>query len=310
LRHNHPAVSENDYDTIVVIMESERVSISDAIKKLDERRAYNRRSAARARQRIKDQVFDLSRQVDVKTRENQLLLHELEKMKHENRTLYEENLSLKSSSASSALPSLHRATNVHTNCQLPVTRLNGNALCGDKTQELASLLSASIAPGLSLHQAMLLNHLREAQAPQNADVWKSGSMTDSSNALLHEISQSCRYGKEKCFSDVQPKTALPRYTSPSNLISSQVLLNDISSLVAASQLQERLKYEKAGLATSIFPFAAAASGIGNHLHLPSSVVLPTARSTNNLPTPIPHEYPDVLRTISFHNADQVQDKQV
>jgi hypothetical protein len=75
----------------------------DEGKKLEEKRAYNRRNAARARQRVKDQLTDLSEKVENFSHQNDNLKQANEELRDKVKMLTEENQSLKMHMSSNGL---------------------------------------------------------------------------------------------------------------------------------------------------------------------------------------------------------------
>jgi hypothetical protein len=67
----------------------------DDTRKLEEKRAYNRRNAARARQRVKDQLTDLSEKVENFSHLNEKLKQASEQLRDQVKMLTEENHNLK-----------------------------------------------------------------------------------------------------------------------------------------------------------------------------------------------------------------------
>jgi hypothetical protein len=72
-------------------------------RKLEEKRAYNRRNAARARQRVKDQLTDLSEKVENFSHQNDNLKQANEELQDKIKMLTEENQSLKLHMSSNGL---------------------------------------------------------------------------------------------------------------------------------------------------------------------------------------------------------------
>jgi hypothetical protein len=75
--------------------DSQPEDAEDEAHKLEEKRAYNRRNAARARQRVKDQLTDLSEKVENFSHLNDTLKQANEELQEKVKVLTEENQSMK-----------------------------------------------------------------------------------------------------------------------------------------------------------------------------------------------------------------------
>lgn len=102
-KRSHQAPSDEESDSKRAALSTEDGSAGDSQpedaedegRKLEEKRAYNRRNAARARQRVKDQLTDLSEKVENFSHLNDTLKEANEDLKAKMKVLSEENQSLK-----------------------------------------------------------------------------------------------------------------------------------------------------------------------------------------------------------------------
>jgi hypothetical protein len=106
---DHPSDEEGDSKRAALSTEDGSVGDSqpedpeEESRKLEEKRAYNRRNAARARQRVKDQLTDLSEKVENFSHQNDTLKQDNEELRNKNKILTEENQSLKLHMSSNGL---------------------------------------------------------------------------------------------------------------------------------------------------------------------------------------------------------------
>jgi hypothetical protein len=110
-KRSHQVPSEEEDDSKRAALSTEDGSAGDSQpenpedegRKLEEKRAYNRRNAARARQRVKDQLTDLSEKVENFSHLNDTLKEANEKLQDKVKVLTEENQSLKLHMSSNGL---------------------------------------------------------------------------------------------------------------------------------------------------------------------------------------------------------------
>jgi hypothetical protein len=110
-KRSHQAPSDEEGDSKRAALSTEDGSAGDSqpedaedeAHKLEEKRAYNRRNAARARQRVKDQLTDLSEKVENFSHLNDTLKQANEELQDKVKVLTEENQSLKLHMSSNGL---------------------------------------------------------------------------------------------------------------------------------------------------------------------------------------------------------------
>jgi hypothetical protein len=110
-KRSHRDPSDEEGDSKRAALSAEDASVGDSqpedaeeeARKLEEKRAYNRRNAARARQRVKDQLTDLSEKVENFSHQNDNLKQDNEELREKVNMLTEENQSLKLHMSSNGL---------------------------------------------------------------------------------------------------------------------------------------------------------------------------------------------------------------